>query len=97
MQNIFSGSKEERFKIINLLLKNGANPNQFGATCDCREIQIYKYKITPIVVAICLNESNLVKLLIEHGADIPQARPFNTVWDNVSFRLCDYMEEKRNY
>lgn len=64
------GNMTERQKILRLLLENGANPNQLGATCDHKDLMPYKYKLPPIVVAICLNDSNLVEMLIEYGADI---------------------------
>ena len=72
VRNTDYGTREDRIRIINLLLENGANPNQLCHTrfYGLRELQKHNYKIPPIVAAICQDDPKLVELLIKYGADI---------------------------
>lgn len=79
------------YKTLTYLLDHGADINYNKAD------MVYPYQATPLTVAVRIGNSNMVKFLIERGADITLAekdgdRPYTIAVSNKDTVLADYLK-----
>lgn len=63
----------KRYELASMLLKNGANPNLPDRVADDYPGIMKYYPVSPLKAAIESNDLQMVKLLVQYGANINQA------------------------
>lgn len=72
--NVIQNPKiKERYTLAKTLLQNGANPNLSDRVADDNKGMVRYYPVSPLKAAIEMNDLQMVKLLVESGANINQA------------------------
>ncbi|KAH6882176.1 hypothetical protein BKA58DRAFT_14788 [Alternaria rosae] len=91
-------------EMVRLLLKRGASPNayvSFNGLRMSKHIKSHIQRVTPLLAAIDIQSLPLVKILVEHGAELQYTRsmgisrtPLQRAAETGSFDIVEYLTDQ---